>query len=52
MDDFGRKKFILQEDSESEQPEDEDKVINTGRHASMLIGRDEKIGIEKYIGKL
>lgn len=52
VDDFGRKKFALQEDSESEPHEHSDKLIDTGRHASTLIGREEKIGIEKYIGKL
>lgn len=52
VDDFGRKKFKLLEDSDSGEAEKDDKLIQTGRHASTLIGRDEKIDIEKYLGKI
>ena len=49
VDDWGRRKFRLEEDEpqpEAREPEEEQ------RFKSMLVGREEAINIDKYVGRL
>lgn len=53
VDDWGRKKFTLQEAEEPEEtPQPENSLLEVGRHKSMLIGREEGLNIEKYTGRI